>query len=262
MSPCEHFDAGVAKSTGLSRGWLAVGVWLSSATVWGGVVAAKNWLYEPESFSELVLLASYPAESEDYRRRPSPYGDRVLSIIGGRDERSDNAVESAYQGIERIREPSTFAVIEGMNHYQLGGSSTPSQLARDAAPNVDTNDARRRAIPLVDAFLQRDAGRDEELLDRPEDWPEGVLTWEEWSGMGPHGLWLVVVGFLGLLAVPRPVVGEGLEGTDASPAVTATGDRTGAGIGIQWPSGAVHMAASLAFDHRSLGIAPRVGVRY
>jgi dienelactone hydrolase len=150
----------------------------------GGVVAAKNWLYEPESFSDLVLLASYPAESEDYRRKPSPDGDRVLSIIGGRDARSDDAVGKAHRGIERIREPSTFAVVEGMNHYQWGDLPSQSQLANDAAPTIDTNDARRRALPLIDAFLQRYADRGAELLDTPEDWPRGVVTWEEWRRAG------------------------------------------------------------------------------
>jgi hypothetical protein len=235
----------------------------------GGVVAAKNWLYEPESFSELVLLASYPVESEDYRRRSSPKGDTVLSIIGGRDERRNNVVENAYDGVERIREPSTFAVIEGMNHYQSGNVPSRSQLARDAAPSVDTDDTRHRALSMIDAFLERFAGRSEQLLDRPEDWLQGVLTWEEWRGKGgmtmtrnrDPGLGLVVVGFLGLLALPQPVVGEGLEGTGASPVVAAAADPTGAGVGIQWPSGTVHLAASLEFDHRLLWIAPRLGVR-
>lgn len=91
-------------------------------------------------------------------------------------------MENAYDGVERIREPSTFAVIEGMNHYQSGDVPSRSQLVRDAAPSVDTDDARHRALSMIDAFLERFAGRSEQLLDRPEDWPQGVLTWEEWRG--------------------------------------------------------------------------------
>jgi hypothetical protein len=77
-----------------------------------------------------------------------------------------------------------------------------------------------------------------------------------------YRLWFALVAALMLLAPPRPVRAEGLEGTDVSPGVIATGDPTGVGLGLQWPSGSVHLAASVEFDHRLFGIAPRVGVRH
>lgn len=147
----------------------------------GGVVAAKNWLYESDSFSHLAMFAGYPAESEDFDRSPSPSGDEILSVIGGRDERNENAVQKAKEGLERFEEPGTFAVVEGMNHYQWGDLPSTSQLSRDAAPTVDTEVARARFLPLFDAFLARFNGGDPGLLDRTDQWPEGVVPWEDWN---------------------------------------------------------------------------------
>jgi len=150
----------------------------------GGVVAAKNWLYQPEMFSHLAMFASYAAESEDFERSVSGKEDRILSVIGGRDERSDNAVRKARTGVERFEAPATFGIVEGMNHYQWGDLPTTGQLSKDAPSTVDTEVARRRFLPLLDAFLRGFTGKDESLLGRPDDWPEGVVTWEAWQGRG------------------------------------------------------------------------------
>lgn len=152
----------------------------------GGVVAAKLWLYAPEEFSHLALLASYPADFEDYERKRAPQrdGDAVLSIIGSRDARTEDPVRLAREGFERIDEAldvtGTFAIVEGMNHYQWGDLSSADTLRRDKAPTIDDEVARRRSMTIVDAFLAGVRSERPDLLDEPADWPEGVVTWERY----------------------------------------------------------------------------------
>lgn len=152
----------------------------------GGVVAAKNWLYEPENFSHLALLASYPAAFETYERSPDPNGDAALSIIGSRDARTEDPVRKAKEGVDRLEQPTTFAIVEGMNHYQWGDLPRSGELRQDASPNIDTPLARARALVLLDAFLQTyRGGEDIALLRSPSEWPRGVVPWDAWQESEP-----------------------------------------------------------------------------
>lgn len=148
----------------------------------GGVVAAKNWLYAPQHFSHLGLLASYPAPWENYDREASRDEDEVLSIIGSEDDRTEDPPRKSKEGLDRIEEPGTYAVIDGMNHYQWGALPSTGNLRNDGTQLIDTDVARQRALVMFDAFLERFSGGEGALLDDPAMWPDGVSTWSEYKG--------------------------------------------------------------------------------
>jgi pimeloyl-ACP methyl ester carboxylesterase len=140
----------------------------------GGVVAGKAYLRDPGQVRYLAMLASVPAGGDDFTDRETGDG-RILSITGSRDR--SLLPDRAAEGVEQMREgdaPVTFAVVEGMNHYQWTEAPSASDLDGDGTPTIDTETARRRALVLLDALLEIHAGRDSALLDEPSRWPEGV----------------------------------------------------------------------------------------
>lgn len=147
----------------------------------GGVVAAKNWLYQPSAFSHLVLLASYPASGDDVGRHSRPDRDAVLSLVGGADKRLSVEISEARRRLEKINAPTTFAVVEGMNHYQWGDLPSTDQLRNDGPPTVDTSIARSRATYLLDALLRTFRGQPAPILASPPLWPDGLASFPEWK---------------------------------------------------------------------------------
>ena len=151
----------------------------------GGVVAAKQWLYESDEFSRLVLLASYPASGDDFGAGPRPDGDAVLSLVGGDDKRLTVDIAEAYRRIQPTDAPTTFAVIDGMNHYQWGDLPSTDQLRQDGPPAVDTETARDRALYLLDAFLDDYRGETVPILEATPLWPDGLSSYGEWQEADP-----------------------------------------------------------------------------
>jgi len=147
----------------------------------GGVVAARAWLEQPEEVTHAILLSSEPAPADDLTEREGLPG-RVLTLTG-----SDDGLqppEDAKRGADQLAEsgaPVTFAIVEGMNHFQLTEDPQPSELERDNEPSVTEEVARSRTLFLVDALLDEFVTRNVDVLEDPTMWPDGVQTYEAWS---------------------------------------------------------------------------------
>lgn len=138
----------------------------------GGVSAAKLWASQPNDFSHLVFICSTTDTADDYSIRPLLGPERILSIIGSADTRISE--QSAREGLETFRTPVTFAAVEGMIHNHVVENPTESELANDGTPTIDEEQARFRAMFLVDAMLADFVGQDNPL-DHSEMWPDGIL---------------------------------------------------------------------------------------
>lgn len=124
----------------------------------GGTVAAKQWARHEDTFGPLVIVASYPAGGDKVEDRGQP----VLSIIGELDGSAD--LVKTEEGAERF-EQSTFAVVQGMNHYDWVDDVTEKELEKEASPSERPfEETRQDGWRLIDAYL------DAEMMGSGEDW--------------------------------------------------------------------------------------------
>lgn len=145
----------------------------------GGVVAASAWLDSPKNFGSLILMASEPNPSDDFSGR-SLGGYRLLNLTGT----IDGSIEPSrvQDGVEVFRQAGidvTFGLVEQLNHYQWTQDYTSDEIEKDNPPTLDDALARYRAVYLIDGVLEElQTGKRLQLLDSPEQWPQGVITYE------------------------------------------------------------------------------------
>lgn len=147
----------------------------------GGVVATALWLDHPERFELLLLASSQPApgDAEALAERGAR-GGRVLSVTGGRDGRISPA--EVAQGAAVIADsgaPTTVAVVEGMNHVQWTEEPTEAERAEDDEPTVELEQARQRALWILDSTVRAWRAGPGASLPDTEQWPEGVAPYED-----------------------------------------------------------------------------------
>jgi hypothetical protein len=113
----------------------AVQYWTIGGHSLGGAMAARFAYQNPASVQGLVLMASYPASSDDL----SDYDLKVLSIFGTRDAvMADGSIEDSRA---LLPADTRWAAIEGGNHAQFGwygsqsgdGQATISRPEQQAA---------------------------------------------------------------------------------------------------------------------------------
>lgn len=113
----------------------------------GGVLAARQWLVDPE-VDGLILLASEPAPGdpvEDGGTRP------VLSLVGSEDGKID--ADAVADAARRFVGPTFVGVVDGMNHYDWTDDAKPGELASDNPSTRPLAAARTDAWRLIDAWL-------------------------------------------------------------------------------------------------------------
>lgn len=124
----------------------------------GGTVAAKQWARHEDTFGPLIIVASYPAGGDKVEDRSQP----VLSIIGALDGSAD--LVQTEEGAERF-EQATFAVVQGMNHYDWVDDVTEKELEKEDSPSEQpAEESRANGWRVIDAYL------DAEMMGSGEDW--------------------------------------------------------------------------------------------
>ena len=99
--------------------------WVIGGHSLGGSMAARQVYKEPDLFEGLVLMASYPANTDDL----STWEGRVLSIYGSEDA---IALPSRIRDSDPLLPPDTeYVEIAGGNHAQFGsyGEQDPADVA-------------------------------------------------------------------------------------------------------------------------------------
>jgi hypothetical protein len=91
-----------------------VKTWVIGGHSLGGAMAANYAIKHPEQISGLVLLASYPASSDDL----SQSGIQVLSMYGTQDQVADYAKIEASKAL--LPRDTQFIPVEGGNHAGFG----------------------------------------------------------------------------------------------------------------------------------------------
>lgn len=126
----------------------------------GGTVAAKQWARHEDTFGPLIIVSSYPAGGDKVEDRSQP----VLSIIGDLDGSAD--LTKAEEGAERF-EQATFAVVQGMNHYDWVDDVTQEERDKEDSPSERPPEETR-----ADAWRVMDAYLDAEMMGSGEDWTD------------------------------------------------------------------------------------------
>ena len=137
----------------------------------GGVVASRAWLDAPEEITHLVLLSSLPNPSDNVGSRIDDNAF-VLSLTGAEDGRI--TVDEVIEGAAEFQAPTTVAVVEGMNHFQLVDAATSSQWESDGPATISTLEARRLVLEMVDEALKSLESGEDDFFQEPSRWPEGV----------------------------------------------------------------------------------------
>ena len=131
----------------------------------GGVLAARQYARDPR-VGGLVLLASFPADGTPVEDGDGP----VLALVGGTDVFDDDrlAAQLARMG------PSTWATVDGMNHYAWTDDATEAELDGDGPQTRPVDATRADALRVFDAWVAaRVGGEDPAALDGP--FPNVVL---------------------------------------------------------------------------------------
>lgn len=143
----------------------------------GGTTAATLWFRRPEVFSSLFLLASEPKQWHDFTTRGvvvDAKQDLAVTIESSEDGRLSS--DRALSGLDALEETAGASAIglsiQGMIHMHWATEATAEELENDGTPGITEDEARRRALIMID--LAFDGGAD--AINSPsEAWPEGVL---------------------------------------------------------------------------------------
>ena len=137
----------------------------------GGVVAAQLWAGDPQ-FSDLVLLASFPAGGTPVEGQPGP----ALSILGADDAVADPA--GVRDGAARLPAGSRLAVVDGLNHYGWVKPLSDADAAKEPAPSRAPEAARADALGPLDAWLDHRLLGDPAAASALEAGDFDGVTWE------------------------------------------------------------------------------------
>ena len=129
----------------------------------GGVIAARQWVQHAE-FLGLVMLAAYPAGTDDVASRP---GSPVLLVAGTADV--PTPLTRVQESLLSFRPPRLYAQVDGLNHYAWTDSPASDELTSDGPRPPDLAATRRQALTVVDRWLDATLRRDADAaaaLDR------------------------------------------------------------------------------------------------
>jgi acetyl esterase/lipase len=186
LSAGDSLDAleAVRRASGRRGDWLEGAVSDGPALILGhslgGVVSATLWLERPDQLKCVALLASEPNPSSDFSTfypQGGWSGSTILSVTGERDDLLSPA--QAREGVQRMQAAgvrSVVAQVDGMNHYQWTQDYTVKELERDQLPTVGDMAARRRAMFLVDGWVDACLGRDASALFEQARWAQGLTA--------------------------------------------------------------------------------------
>ncbi|MFK7927683.1 MAG: alpha/beta hydrolase [Myxococcota bacterium] len=127
----------------------------------GGVVAARAFVENPQDFSTLGIIASFPAGWDDLSERA---GDPVLSIVGANDGSAD--LQRVRDAILAQPDPRLYAVVDGFNHYDWADDVSAEELAKDGERARPVAEARTDAMRVMDTWLDGWMTADAEAQDR------------------------------------------------------------------------------------------------
>jgi len=124
----------------------------------GGVIAARQWVAHPE-FAGVALLAAYPEAGDPVGSRPAA---PLLAMTGTADTLSPPArVRAGYELFARAPTVvSAYAMVEGLNHYGWTDAAEDDERASDGPRPDDLRLVRRRAVAVLDAWLDATARAD------------------------------------------------------------------------------------------------------
>jgi pimeloyl-ACP methyl ester carboxylesterase len=122
-----------------------VGQWAIGGHSLGGAMAARFVHRNPSSIQGLVLVASYPASSDDL----SAYDLEVLSIFGTRDQvMADGSIESSRALLPQDTE---WVPIQGGNHAQFGWYGNQ---AGDGQATISYREQNEALVLAIIQFLE------------------------------------------------------------------------------------------------------------
>ena len=151
---------GSARAQDVIDAYPGVQQWVIGGHSLGGAMAARFTYQNPSSVQGLVLMASYPASSDDL----SGYDLEVLSIYGTLDAvMRDGSIESS----RSLLPPETrWAPVEGGNHAQFGWYGSQSGDAQAAITRFEQQDAVvRETIRFLQELEQRQGGSRGESIE-------------------------------------------------------------------------------------------------
>ena len=140
---------GVNKAEQVIHAYPQVENWVIGGHSLGGSMAAHYLYQNPDLFSGLVFLASYPASSDDL----SQYGGEVLSLSGSLDGLSMPADIEASRTL--LPENTLFVEIEGGNHAQFGWYGAQ---AGDNPATISHEDQQLIIVENIAELLHRISG--------------------------------------------------------------------------------------------------------
>jgi dienelactone hydrolase len=117
----------------------------------GGVIAARQWLAH-QDFSGVALLAAYPATGDAVTARAA---GPLLAMTGTADTLSPpTRVRMGYEMFNRRPEAvQGLAIVESLNHYAWTDAAEDAERASDGPRPADVWGVRRRALRVIDAWL-------------------------------------------------------------------------------------------------------------
>lgn len=117
----------------------------------GGVIAARQWIAHPE-FSGVALLAAYPATGDRVAERAA---GPLFAMTGTADTLAPpTRVRAGYEMFNRTPEAlQAVAVVDSLNHYGWTDAAEDDERASDGPRPPDLWVVRRRALAVLDAWL-------------------------------------------------------------------------------------------------------------
>jgi predicted dienelactone hydrolase len=117
----------------------------------GGVIAARQWIAHPD-FSGLALLAAYPATGDRVAARAA---GPLFAMTGTADTLAPpTRVRAGYEMFSRSPDAlQAVAVVDSLNHYGWTDAAEDDERASDGPRPPDLWAVRRRALAVLDAWL-------------------------------------------------------------------------------------------------------------
>lgn len=117
----------------------------------GGVISARQWVAHPE-FSGVALLAAYPSAGDPVAERAA---GPLLAMTGTADTLAPPARVRAGYAMFNLSPDAlqAVAVVDSLNHYGWTDAAEDDERASDGPRPADLWLVRRRALAVLDAWL-------------------------------------------------------------------------------------------------------------
>lgn len=134
---------GINRADGIMAAFPEIESWVIGGHSLGGAMAAEYAKNNVAKLDGLIMLASYPANNEEFVDFPIP----ILSIIGSADPGSPN--QRAFY--EQISDVAELVIIEGGNHRQYADYSFQQN---DGVATISAAEQQAQIITAVVRFLE------------------------------------------------------------------------------------------------------------